>query len=77
MSAAVFVRTLERALRYQIADLDTLQRIALLLLDASEPPLPAVNIDESFRTRENYLEGRLTDAPDFSRYNQLLEDDDE
>ncbi|RPI17530.1 MAG: helix-turn-helix domain-containing protein [Acidobacteriales bacterium] len=77
MSAAVFVRAIERALRYQIVDLDTLQRIALLLLDASEPPLPAVDIDQSFRARESYLEGRLTDAPDFSRYNQLLEDDDE
>ncbi len=77
MSAAVFVRAIERALRYEITDLDTLGRIALLLLDASERPLPAVDIDESFRTRENYLEGRLTDAPDFSRYNQLLEHDDE
>ena len=57
--------------------MDTLRRIALLLLDASEQPLPAVDIDEGFRTRDAYLEGRLTDAPDFSRYNQILEDDDE
>jgi hypothetical protein len=76
-SAAVFVRTIERALRYEIADVDTLQRIALLVLDASERPLPTVDIDESFRTRESYLEGRLTDAPDFSRYNQILEDPDD
>jgi len=77
MSAAVFVRTLERALRYGIAEIETLQRIALLVLDGSEQPLPAVDIDEGFRTRDAYLEGRLTDAPDFSRYNQILEDDDE
>ncbi len=76
MSAAVFVRATERALRYRITDLDTLGRIALLLLDATDHPLPAVDIDESFRERQNYLEGRLTDAPDFSRYNQLLEDHD-
>lgn len=77
MSAGVFVRAIERALRYRIADLDTLERIALLLLDAPDHPLPAAAIDESFRARDNYLEGRLTDAPDFSRYNQLLEDHDE
>jgi len=77
MSAAVFVRTLERALRYGIAEIETLQRIALLVLDGSEQPLPAVDIDEGFRTRDAYLEGRLTDAPDFSRYNQILEDNDE
>ena len=73
MSVAVFIRTLERALRYGITDLDTLQRIGLLLLDASEHPLPAVDIDESYRTRDSYLEGRLSDAPDFSRYDHILE----
>jgi len=77
LNAAVFVRTIERALRYGIADLDTVQRIAVLVLDVSEHPLPAVDIDAGFRVRESYLEGRLTDAPDFSRYNQILEDDDE
>ena len=77
MSVTVFVRTLERALRYGIDEIDTLRRIALLVLDASEHPLPAVDIDQSFCTRESYLEGRLTDAPDFSRYNHILEDDDE
>jgi hypothetical protein len=77
MSVAVFIRTLERALRYRIADVDTLRRIALLYLDASEHPLPAVDIDPSFCTRESYLEGRLTDAPDFSRYDRILEDADD
>ncbi|MCX6844414.1 MAG: helix-turn-helix domain-containing protein [candidate division WOR-3 bacterium] len=77
ISPEVFLRTLERALRYRIVAMDTLRRIAMLLLDASEQPLPAVDIDESFRTRDAYLEGRLTDAPDFSRYNHILEDDHE
>jgi len=74
MSDTVFIRTIERALRYRITGIDTLQRIATLLLNDSGHPLPAVDIDESFRTRESYLEGRLTDAPDFSRYNRILED---
>lgn len=77
ISPEVFLRTLDRALRYRIVAMDTLRRMALLLLDASEQPLPAVDIDESFRARDAYLEGRLTDAPDFSRYNHILEDDNE
>ncbi len=77
ISPEVFLRTIERALRYRIVAMDTLRRMALLLMDASEQPLPAVDVDESFRTRDAYLEGRLTDAPDFSRYNQILENDDE
>jgi len=77
MSVAVFLRTLERALRYRIVAIDTLQRIALLVLDGSEHPWPAVDIDQGFRARESYLEGRLTDMPDFSRYDRILEDPDD
>jgi transposase len=74
ISPEVFLRTLERALRYRIVALDTLRRMAVLLLDTSEQPLPAVDIDESFRTRDAYLEGRLTDTPDFSRYERILKE---
>ncbi len=77
MSAALFVRTIERAMRYRITGIETLQRIALLLMDDPEHPLPAVDIDENFRTRESYLEGRLTDAPDLSQYDRILENPDD
>jgi len=73
MNPAVFIPSVERALHYRIESLDTLRRIALLYMNASEHPLPAVDIDRSFCTRESYLEGRLTDAPDFSRYDRILE----
>jgi transposase len=74
MSPAVFIQTLERAHRYRIVSIDTLRRIALLYLNEAPPPVCAVDIDPSFTTREAYLEGRLTDAPDFAPYDQLLED---
>jgi transposase len=74
LSATVFIQTLERALRYRIVGIDTLRRIALLCMSAGEQPLPIAHLDHSFTTRPNYLEGRLTDAPDFSRYDQMLED---
>lgn len=77
ISPEVFFRTLDRALRYRIVAMDTLRRIALLYMNASDHPLPAPNIDQSFCTRESYLEGRLTDAPDFSRYDHILEEHDD
>ena len=76
-SEAVFIQTLERALRYRIVAIDTLRRIALLQMSAGEPPLPIVQVDQDFTTRPSYLEGRLTDAPDFSCYDQMLEDTDD
>jgi len=33
------------------------------------------HVDESFLEREAYLEGRLTDEPDFSPYSDLEEHD--
>jgi hypothetical protein len=67
----------ERALRYQITSFKTLERIARLYMDEDAQILPCVDVDESFREREAYREGSLTDAPDFSRYDKMLEDDNE
>jgi hypothetical protein len=77
VDAAVFVQTLERALRYRIIAIDTLRRIALLHMSEGEHPLPMVEVDEQFTTRPSYLEGRLTDAPDFSCYDRMLEGTDD
>lgn len=76
MTAALFVRTLERALLYRIASVDTLRRIAQLYLRAGEPLLPTPTVDEGFRDRDAYRQGHLTDAPDFAAYDKMLEDDD-
>jgi hypothetical protein len=67
----------ERALRYRISDLGTLERIARLWLRQGEMPLPGAEVDESFQEREAYQQGRLTDAPDFSTYDQMLEEAEE
>jgi hypothetical protein len=75
MTRSVFIQTTERALRYQITDLDTLRRIARLCLSQDDPPLPGADVDESFRQREAYQQGHLTDAPDFSLYDKMLEED--
>jgi transposase len=75
MTATLFVQTVERALRYRIADVETLRRIAQLFLTQSHETLPCPPVDDDFRDRDAYREGHLTDAPDFSSYDKMLEDD--
>lgn len=77
MIPSLFVQTLERALRYQITEVETLRRMARLLMAQGEWDLSGVDVDESFREREAYQQGSLTDAPDFSPYEEVLEDEEE
>jgi len=77
MPATLFLQTVERALHYGIRDRDTLQRIVRLLLSQGQLPLFTAEVDDSFTERETYQQGSLTEAPDFSPYDQMLEDQDE
>jgi transposase len=74
MTAAVFVETIERAGHYRITDIETLRRIARLSISQQEFQLSGVEVDESFRQREAYQQGHLTDAPDFGLYDQMLDE---
>ena len=65
---ALFGRTIARAHRYHITSLETLERIALLLLDDTALPDPMV--DPDLEKRPAYQEGSLTDTPDLSRYDE-------
>ena len=75
MTSSLFIQTIERALRYRITSIETLDRIALLYISQGAQTLPCVDVDESYCQREAYLEGSLTDAPDFSIYDKMLEED--
>jgi hypothetical protein len=77
MPTSVFIQAIERAMHYRIACLETVQRIALLYMTQDMPRIPSVDVDEAYLQREAYLEGSLTDAPDLSIYDLLLEEDDE
>ena len=77
MTSTLFIQTLQRALRYRITSLQTLRRIALLYISQGDARLPFAQVDENFRQREAYQEGCLTDLPDFTVYEQMLEEDDE
>ena len=67
-STALFLRTVERAHRYRITSLETLERIALLHLDNTALPDPIV--DPDLEKRPAYQEGSLTETPDLSRYDE-------
>jgi transposase len=67
-STTLFLRTIERAHRYHITSLETLERIALLHLDDTALPEPVV--DPDLEKRPAYQEGSLTEAPDLSRYDE-------
>jgi hypothetical protein len=78
LTPALFVPVVERALRYGVTDLGTFERIARLSIrQGGEIPLPGAEVDERFEEREAYQQGRLTDAPDFSSYDQMLEESEE
>jgi transposase len=68
MTPELFVRSVERAHRYRITSLDTLEKIALFHLKEGVGDLPLPPIDETFRDRPAYQEGSLTDSPDLSQY---------
>jgi len=74
---AVFVETVQRALRYRILDMATIQRIAWFCMSQGEERVFDADVDDSYRERPAYLEGCLTDEPDLSIYDEMFRNDDE
>lgn len=72
VTQGVFVETLQRALRYRVLHMETLQRIAWFCMSQGEGDSPGVDVDESYRHRAAYQEGYLTDEPDLAIYEDLL-----
>ena len=70
---ALFVRSVARALHYGVRSVETIRRIAQMYLFEGGVALPQPEYDEELFGREEYLEGRLTDAPDFSAYEGMLD----
>ncbi len=71
----LFIKTLKRALKYSITDLNTVERIAKLLMRQSSYQMVFIEINEEFKERLEYLEGRLSDDVDLSIYDKLGDED--
>jgi transposase len=72
----VFVKAIQRARKYRITDLQTLERIALLQMQEGEYALPLVDLPGELQNRESYREGCYTDDGDLSAYDRQSEDED-
>jgi hypothetical protein len=75
MPQALFLAAVERALHYEICDLETVRRIARLTIrQPGQRDLFDVEVDENVTEREAYQQGRITEAPDFSWYDDWLQE---
>jgi transposase len=77
MTPALFIRSIERAGKYRITEIATIERIAFLCMRDGAERLPSVEVDAGFREREAYQQGQLTDPPDLSIYDDAEEEGDE
>jgi hypothetical protein len=76
MTESLFITSIERAHKYKITDIATIERIAALHITEGVEMLPLADVDEDFRQRDAYLQGRLTDAPELWKYDENAEDND-
>lgn len=77
LDEALFIKTIQRALHYRINQFETLEQMAFLLLQEGHYQQPDATVDQELQHRATYLEGRFSDEPDLSGYDQLIEDDNE
>ncbi len=73
----LLIKTIKRALKYRITDMETIERIAILLMRDGNYEMPSVQINQDFQQRESYLEGRFSDDVDLSIYDNMMEDEEE
>ncbi len=73
----VFIKTVQRALKYRIMDIQTVERIAILQLRDGDIEVPIPEIDSEFQNRAAYLDGYIADEADLDLYDQFTEDGDD
>ena len=76
LSPTLFERVIERAHRYGVQDVRSLEEIARLLARDDAEFLPEVTCDGAYAERPEYLEGRITDPPSLDPYEQYLDLED-
>ncbi len=72
----VLIKTVQRALKYRITDIGTLERIAVLQLRSDDIKVSMPQIDLDYKNRAAYLDGCIADEADLGFYDKLAEDDD-
>jgi len=75
----VFSQSLERALKFGILDLQTIERICILQMKSGsyESLTTTTMSSESYRHRQSFIEGEFCDEVDLDRYDELLDEQDD
>jgi hypothetical protein len=76
MSFDLFEKTILRALTYRIEDIQTIERIAVLQMKEANYQMPQIDVDEQFKNRQAYIDGRFSSEVDLSVYKHNDEDAD-
>jgi len=71
----VFIKTVQRALTYRVADIRSVERIAVLQLTSGDRESLMPAIDQEYQNRAAYLDGSIADEVDLSVYDRLSDDD--
>ena len=78
ITPGLFIKTIKRALKYRITDLVCIERIALFEMTDGERKISSVvDIDEQFRNRPSFREGRESSEVDLKVYEKMLEEDND
>jgi hypothetical protein len=77
LALPLLIKTIQRAKKYRIKDINTLENIAVLLIKEGHYDMPCAPIDSEFKNRQAYQQGRFAGHVDLSDYDQMIEDDDE
>jgi transposase len=73
LAPSLFTQTIQRAAAYRITDVNIIERIAELLVRQSGYVMPEVDVDQEFRSRATYLEGRCSDKVNLLDYDKLMD----
>jgi transposase len=77
LTPVLFEKTISRALTYRIDDIETIERIAELQMKEARYSMPLPCIDESFKSRAAFIEGRFSEDVDLTKYKNKEEDNNE
>jgi hypothetical protein len=77
MDSTLLIKTVKRALKYRIIDINTVEKIAILLMRENNYDMPSIEISDDFKNRDVYREGRFAGYVDLSDYDKIMEDNDE
>jgi transposase len=75
VAPSVFIQAVERAHKYRITDIATIENIIILKLRDGDFNVPTPEIDQDYLRRDAYIEGCFGDEADLSIYDETEDED--